>query len=188
MKIAEEQQGKEAFSRIRAIIQREQQQNFWHKLNYVMGKKRPHSATLIQVEGQGGAAMELMTQDTVEQSIFTKVHEKQYTLAGKAPICNGELFQDFGYTANTPASQVVLDSTYVASKDSDLATKELFAEIAAIRWCIPENSVSIIITPEKWMQYWKVVNEETSSLESGLHFGHFIVGCKLDIISHSHKA
>jgi hypothetical protein len=132
--------------------------------------------------------MELTTQDAVKLLIFTKIHKKQYTLAGKALVCNGELFQDFRYTANTPASRAVLDGTYVAPKDSDMATKELFEEIVSIRRLIPENSVSIIITPEKWMQYWKVVNEETSSLESGLHFGHFIVGCKLDIISHSHKA
>ncbi len=53
-------------------------------------------------------------------------------LAGEAPICNGTLFQDFGYTASTPASRAVLNVTYVAPTDSDNATKELFAEIAAI--------------------------------------------------------
>jgi hypothetical protein len=80
--------------------------------------------------------MERTTQYTVDQTIFSKVHEKQYTLAGKAPICNGELFQHFKYTANTPASKAV-----------DAATKELFAKIAAIRRLVPANSVSIVITP-----------------------------------------
>jgi hypothetical protein len=44
----------------------------------------------------------------------------------------------------------------------DAATRELFAEIATIRRLIPENSVMIIITPEQWKQYWKVISEETS--------------------------
>ncbi len=66
-------------------------------------------------------------------TIFSEVHGKQYTLAGEAPICNGALFQDFGYTASTPASKAILDGTYVAPADLDSATKELFAEIAAIR-------------------------------------------------------
>jgi hypothetical protein len=132
--------------------------------------------------------MEHTTQDMVEQPIFSKVHEKQYTLAGEAPICNGALFQDFGYTANTPASRAVLNGTYVVPADSNSATKELFAKIAAICKLIPENLVFITITPEKWMQYWKVVNEETSSSESGLHFGHYTVGSKLDIILHYHTA
>jgi hypothetical protein len=35
-------------------------------------------------------------------------------------------------------------------------------------------------------KYWKIVNKETSLCESGIHFGHYIVGCKLDIISHYH--
>jgi hypothetical protein len=33
-----------------------------------------------------------------------------------------------------------------------------------------------------------VVNKETLSSESGLHFGHYIVGSKSDIISHYHAA
>ncbi len=132
--------------------------------------------------------MEWNTQDTVEQSIFSEVHEKRYTLAGEAPICNGTLFQTFGYMASTPTSKAVLDSMYVAPADSDSATKQLFAEIVAIRKLIPENSVSITITPQQWQQYWKVVNEETLLSKSGLHFGHYIVGSKSDIISHYHAA
>jgi hypothetical protein len=69
-----------------------------------MGKKRTFSVTAIQLEGPGGAIMKHTTQDTVERTIFSEVHKKRYTLAGKAPICNGDLFKDFGYTANTPAS------------------------------------------------------------------------------------
>jgi hypothetical protein len=97
--------------------------------------------------------MEQTTQETVEQGIFSKVHNKQYTLAGEAPICSGDLFQDFGYLANTPASQAVLDGTYKMPTHSDSATTKLFAEIATIRALIPKDSVSVIITPSKWKQY-----------------------------------
>jgi hypothetical protein len=140
------------------------------------------------VEGRDGTILERTTRDTVESTIFSEVHGKQYTLAGEAPKCNGALFQDFRYTASTPASKVVLNGTYVAPADSDSATKELFAEIVAIRQRIPENSVPITITLAQWQQYWKVVKEETSSLESGLHFRHYIVGCKSDLITHFHTA
>ncbi len=58
--------------------------------------------------------MEHRMQESVKRRIFSKVHKKWYMLAGEAPICNGELFQDFGYCANTPASRVVLDGNYVA--------------------------------------------------------------------------
>jgi hypothetical protein len=64
-----------------------------------------------------------------------------------------------------PASKAVLDGTYEAPANLDAATNELFAEIAAIRRLVPANSVSIVITPEQWKQYWKVVNKETLSSE-----------------------
>ncbi len=126
-------------------------------------------------------------QDMVEQTIFSEIHKKQYNLAGKAPICNGELFKEFGYTANTPASQAILDGTYKAPANLDAATNE-FAEIVAIRRLVPANSISTVITPEQWKQYWKVVNKETLSSKSGIHFGHYIVGSKSDIIPHYHAA
>jgi hypothetical protein len=145
----------------------------------VTGKKKTHSATSIQVKGPDGIIMECATQ-TVEQTIFLEIHKKRYTLAGEAPICNGDLFQEFGYTATTPALQAVLDGMHVAPSNSDAATLELFAEIAHIPESVPASSLSIVITPEQWKQYWQVVNKETFSSESGIHFGHYIVGSMSD--------
>jgi hypothetical protein len=103
-----EQEDKEAFKKISANTQREQQRSFWCKLNYVTGKKKTHSATSIQVKRQDGAIMERTMQETVKQTIFSKIHKKRYTLAGEAPICNGQLLQNFGYTATTAATRAVL--------------------------------------------------------------------------------
>ncbi len=165
-------------TKIGAIIQREQQRSFWRKLNFVTGKKQTRSTTSVQVEDQSGAILEHTTKDAVEDCIFSEVHNKRYTMAGETPICKGELFHDFGYVANTQASTAVLEGTYVAPHKSDDATLELLAEITAIQRIIPKNLVVISITPEQWKAYWKTVNKETSSSESGLHFGHYIVGCK----------
>ncbi len=74
-------------------------------------------------------------------------------MAGKAPICKGELFQDFGYCADTPALIAAFNGTYAAPPTSDEATKELFAEIASICRLIPANSVPIAITPDQWKKY-----------------------------------
>ncbi len=132
--------------------------------------------------------MEGTLQETVKQTIFLEIHKKRYTLAGEAPICNGQLLQDFGYTATTAALRAVLDGTYVAPSISDTATLESCAEIAHIRRLVPANLVLIIITPEQRKQYWKVVNEEPLLSEPSFHFGHYIVGSKSDIISHYHAA
>jgi hypothetical protein len=162
-RIALEQEDKEAFQKISAIIQREQQQKFWQKLNYVTGKKKTRSKTSIQVEGTHGIIMERTTPETVKQTIFSD--KKRYTLAGEAPIRNGDLFQEFGCTAMTPALHAVLDGTYVAPSNLDAATSELSAEIPHICRLVPASSVSIVITPEQWKKYWQVVNKETPSSE-----------------------
>jgi hypothetical protein len=188
MRLAQECKDEEAFKKIGAIIQKKRQRLFWRRLNYVTGKKRTCSATLVQVEEQSELVSESTTKDRVEAAIFREVHDKCYTLAKEAPICSGRLFDDFGYVANTPASRAVLEGTYQAPEDLDIATKELFDEVAAIRRLIPKDSAPTIITPEQWKRYWAIVNKENSSSESGLHIGHYVVRCKADIVAHYHTA
>jgi hypothetical protein len=55
--LAQKKEDKEAINKISAIIQWEQQQNFWHRLNYCTGKKRTRRATTIQAEVPGGGAL-----------------------------------------------------------------------------------------------------------------------------------
>jgi hypothetical protein len=145
--IALEEEDKEAFKKIIAIIQREHQHNFWRKLNYVTGKKKTRSAMSIQVEGQDGAIMEQTMQDAVKQTIFSEIHKKRYMLAGEAPICNGNLFQDFGYMATTPALCAVLDGTYVLPPSSDAATSELFPEGKIAKNHSPEDEAILFPSP-----------------------------------------
>ncbi len=188
MQLAQECNDEEAFKKIGDIITREKQHSFWRGLNFITGKKRTHSATSVQVEVQPGILSESSTKDTVEDAIFRKVHDKRHTQAKEAPICNGKLFGNFGYMANTPASKAILDGTYQPPPNSDQAMAELFDEIVAIRRILPKDSASAVILPKQWKRYWAVVNEETSLSESGLHFGHYIVGCKSEIVAHYHAA
>jgi hypothetical protein len=121
LRIAHKKGDEEAIIKMSTIIQREQQCSFWKKLNHVTGKKT-QSAISIQVEGKGGAILDHSTQERVKQIIFSKIHNKQYTMAGETPIYNGEWFNKFGYTSNTPALRAVLDGLYLAPQDSDKAT------------------------------------------------------------------
>jgi hypothetical protein len=139
MRLAQECNDEEAFKKIGAIIQKERQCLFWQRLNYVTGKKRTSSTTLVQVEEQSGLVLESTTKETVEEAIFREVHDKRYTMAKEAPICSGKLFDNFGYVANTLASRAVLDGTYQTPANSDIAMKELFDKIAAIRQIIPKD-------------------------------------------------
>jgi hypothetical protein len=88
--------------------------------------------------------------------------------------------------ANTVAAQEVLDGVYTPEKDEHQGTLELFEEIARIRDVLPADSVVILVRHPLWQKKWKKKQEKTSSLELGLHFGHYIAGADSDVISHCH--
>ena len=140
----------------------------------------------VQVEDGNRGVIEYQTEETVQEAIFNKVHRKQYNLAEEAPICQGTLCEQFGYSATSPAAQSVIDGTYIFPPEIDAATKELFKEIAQIRDTVPSDSVNSIIPRERWQQRWLKVREDTSSSLSGLHFSHYIAGAKCDYISQFH--
>ena len=188
VKAAEQRGDEEAAKKIEAIIKREKDRAFWRRLSFVTGKKRTKSVTSVQVDEGDGIFSERTGQHEVEQAIFKAVHEERYQMAEESPICQGTMRDEFGYLANTPAAKEVLDGTYRCSPDTPQAMQDIFAEIARIRQEIPETATKAVITPEQWIEYWKVQKEDTSSSESGLHFGHYKCGAKSDIISHYHAA
>ena len=88
--------------------------------------------------------------------------------------------------STSQTARSVLDGSYDFPPDIDNATKELFEECAKIRLIIPANSVTGIISRERWQQRWKKVKEDTSLSPSGLHFGHYIAGADCNYISQFH--
>jgi hypothetical protein len=112
------------------------------------------------------------TEEAVQEAIFNEVHCMRYNLSEEALICQGALHGQFGYTATSPTARSVLDRTYKFPPEMDAATRELFEEIAHIRGMAPSDSVNGLILQERWQQRWKKVKEDTSSSQSGLHFGH----------------
>ncbi len=129
---------------------------------------------------------EFTTQDTMQEAIWSNIHYKQFYLAEEAPICRGQLRQDFGYNAGTCTAADILEGRYRYPDRFDQATKELCEECALIRQIIPKNSVRIKMTKDDYWAHWKRAKEETSSSFSGLHFGHYIAGTSSTHISHFH--
>ncbi len=66
---------------------------------------------MVQVENGTGGVIDYDTEETVQQAIFNEVHRKQYNLAEEAPICQGGLRGQFGYTSTLPTAKTVLDET-----------------------------------------------------------------------------
>jgi hypothetical protein len=81
----------------------------------------------------------------------------------------------------------ILEGRYEFPENFDQATCELCEECAQIRKIIPKNTVrKIKMSKEDYVAHWKRAKEETSSSQSGLHFGHYMVGIQSKCISHFH--
>jgi len=87
----------DAANKTLAIISREKDRCFWRKINYMMGKSRGRSVSMVQVEDTTGNIVEHTTQQTIHAAIWDEIHRKRFFLAEEAPICQGRLRGEFGY-------------------------------------------------------------------------------------------
>ena len=76
------------------------------------------------------------------------MHEKRFYLAKEAPICQGELRGESGYSAVSPAARAVLNGSYEYPEGMDESTKAICEEVARIRLLVPKDSAEYLITKE----------------------------------------
>ena len=119
-----------------------------------MWQEEGRSPTSVRVEGPLDTIIEYDTRDTMQQAIWDNIHHKRFHLAEDAPICKGQLWEDFGYNAVSPVAQAILEGTYQFPADFNQATKELCEECAWIRTVIPKNSIRTIINKDEWRGNW----------------------------------
>ena len=86
---------------------------------------------------------------------------------------------DFGYNADTPAGDRVLDGSYQILGLPHEAINDIHQQL-------PPNSIPHMINRDTWQWAWKHKQESTSSSQSGLHFGHYVSGANSDLISDMH--
>jgi len=100
-------------------------------------------------------ADEFTTQETMQEAIWSNIHYKGFYLAEEAPICRGQLRQDFGYNAATSTAADILAGRYRYPEGFNQATRELCEECALIRKIIPRNSVRIKMTKDDDRAHWR---------------------------------
>ncbi|KAL7517767.1 LOW QUALITY PROTEIN: hypothetical protein ACHAWX_004946 [Stephanocyclus meneghinianus] len=110
-----------------------------------------------------GGYIELNTQQEVQQAIRSELYQSRYHLVEEAPICQDDLRGQFGYNASTLAARQVVAGTYQFGEEFHKGIK-----------CICEAIADIRRVKKK---------EDTSSLASKLHFGHYTSGAYSDKIS-----
>ena len=125
LKIAQDKGDEQAEKRILDILQGEKYIAHWRRLNYGMRKSYGCSARVVSEKTDNGNIVEYEGQKTVEESIWSKIHDERFYVAEHAPICQDRLRGKFGYQADTPAARRVLDGTYNYTEDFGPPTREL---------------------------------------------------------------
>eukprot|EP00956_Cyclotella_meneghiniana_P035709 scaffold117520_cov80-Cyclotella_meneghiniana.AAC.3 len=131
---------------------------------------------------QNGQRCQVTQEDEVIRSIQAETSTR-FQLAGSALICNGLLYKQFGYLADSDAAEQVLMGTYRAPPGTDAATLLLLEEIGRIGRQWRAHQISLSISTEDFQEYWRHMKERTSSSYSGLHFGHYKALSRSDSLS-----
>ena len=179
-------QDEEMEKRVLEIIRLEKERSSWRRRKHAMNKPRGRSARVVQATDEDGGIVEFSDQPSVEDAIWDRIHSKRFFNGESAPICKGTLRGDFGYMADTDASNRVLEGNYTFPDGTHEGTIKLLNECMRIRKLIPKNYISGSYSPESFQNSWRKVNERTSSSPSTRHFGHYMAASKSYILSHLH--
>eukprot|EP00956_Cyclotella_meneghiniana_P029543 scaffold71866_cov64-Cyclotella_meneghiniana.AAC.1 len=171
---AKERGDDKAVAEIIRIRQKECDRKRQRGINVVVKPGQGRMVMAVQVMEDGG----LTTYDTHED-IVRVVNSKigqRYKLGHRSPLSSGQLAEEIGQFAEKEAASKILDGTYEFPEGTDYALIELLKEAAALKMEFDETDEldSGRLTVEDFIEFWHSAREETSSSDSGRHFGHYI--------------
>ena len=151
-----------------AILRREQQRELAWAAKKVTGKTASKSVTKIEINGQECSDRKEM------ESKLLQVNESKISACENTPFLQQPLLQDFGYNANTPQAEQVLNGTYQPPPLTNKYAKKL---LQALQKPHAVSSIPIKFQPkhkimvEELIRGWRRAKEATSAGMSGIHFG-----------------
>ncbi len=113
---------------------------------------------------------------------------KCFRLAYSAPCYCRKLFDYFGFTGDTECAQQILEGTYDFPPGTNIWTKKIFQEAHYIFFHMSGTDIAFIVTTEDFQNFWRRVDEKTSSSFSGVTFSHYKAAASNPMLSAMHAA
>ncbi len=137
---------------------------------------------------QSGLVIE--TYDTEDEVVrHTSNHlSKCFCLVYSAPCYHGKLFDDLGFTGDTECAQQILEGTCDFPPDTNIWTKKILHEAHYTFSHMSGAEITIIVTMEDFQNFWRWVDERTSSSFSGVTFSHYKAAASNPMLSEMHAA
>jgi hypothetical protein len=165
---------------IKQTINREESKRMWYLIKRTV--KDPHSPSVLKVQRViNGDMQEYEVQEDVK-NVIQHACEIRFFLAHSAPIMTTLLGKQLRYLLDKTLARAIITKLYDIPSDMDPATKLILEEIDNLSVkLINEENTEIEITPEDFKRFWKRVGEFTSSLMSGVHYGHYKAAIQCNI-------
>ncbi len=150
------------------ILTHEQERKKWHRINYTT--RPPQGGNPLAVRVQSGPIV--TTYDT-KTEVVGHTSDHLFQLAYSAPCYCGQIFNNLGFMSDTECSQQILEGMYEYPPDTNIWTKKILQEAQHTFSRMSSAEIPTTISTVDFQQYWKRVDERTSSSFSGVTFSHY---------------
>jgi hypothetical protein len=147
------------------------------------GKLQPGGLTSVVAPDSQGNWVELTKKEDIERALCAE-NACRVNQAKDTPLLQEPLFSEVGPLGFGPASQAILEGTYVPPLGTDPWVVKLLPHLAMPQAVKDSNdSIPAGISLASHTQLWSKMKEQTSAGPSGATFAHFIAGSTDPIIA-----
>jgi hypothetical protein len=175
-----EKKQKKHTTAIKQKINREESKRMWYVIKQMV--KDHQSPSILKVQQViNGEPHEYNVQEDIENAIQREC-EIRFLLAHSAPIMTTLLGEQLDYLSDKELAKSIITRLYKIPSDMDPATKLILEEIGRLGIkLVKEKRMEIIITPDNLKRFWTKDGKFTSSLISGVHYGHYKAAMKCNV-------
>ena len=154
-------------------MQRERNSSIWKRINKVTRPSRGRACREVQRDIDGRIHT-FTTKASVEYHIQQECSSR-FQLGHSAPIASTLLGYELQYLQNQELAYSILMGTYEIPPHLDQATQLVLREIGKLGKAVLHGTspIDIVITGDDYTQYWRHINDRTSSSPSGIHITHY---------------
>ena len=167
-------------SQLRLLLSLEAQRDVFRQLRFYNKPLDNLAIKELRVTNPDGETEIITEQVPMENCMGNENMRKYHQTENTCPFFSPHLRKDFGYLADGPCVQQVLDGSYVPDPSIDPYTKSFLASCKRR----PNSSTNLNRDEQTYQRSWAKMKEKTSSRD--LHFGHFKTGVQNDTLLKLH--
>jgi hypothetical protein len=154
---------------IQAIRQREQQRRTAKKIEYLQGKLRSGSTTMVTTLDSSGNLIDITNKKEIELAILES-NKAKFLQSSHTPFYLPPLKDEFGFKGLTTAAQATLAGLYESNLNIDEMILNVIAQWQMTQAVSDLGPIKMDLTIDQYTSFWKKAKEDTSCFPSALSF------------------